>query len=152
MVCIAVADDIALRYDRFYMISGRITGGQKMVSFAGRDRTNEGRAGYEGAYKDGEPVQLRLGLLMIDDIVFGTVNAEVFNLIAQRLKKESPFARTMMVSLTNGWANSGFIPNDAAFGYQPLRFCFVDAIDKTLKIVLCIVIMSCQQVDIQEGP
>lgn len=98
--------------------SGRITGSQKMVSFPGRDRTNEGRAGYEGAYKDGEPVELRLGLLMIDDIAFGTVNAEVFNLIAQRLKKESPFASTMMVSLTNGWANSGYIPNDAAFGYQ----------------------------------
>ena len=98
--------------------SGRIIGSQKMVSFPGRDRTNKGRAGYEGTYKDGEPVELRLGLLMIDDIAIGTVNAEVFNLIAQRLKKESPLARTMMVTLTNGMANSGYIPNDAAFGYQ----------------------------------
>jgi neutral ceramidase len=97
--------------------SGKIYGNQKMVSFPGRDRTNQGRAGYEGTYKDGAPVELRLGLLMIDDIAFGTVNAEVFNLIAQRLKKESPFARTMMVTLTNGMANSGYIPNDAAFGY-----------------------------------
>ena len=62
-------------------------------------------------------MELRLGLLLIDDIAFGTVNAEVFNLIAQRLKKESPYARTMMVALTNGIANSGYIPNDAAFGY-----------------------------------
>ena len=98
--------------------SGKIIGKQKMVSFPGRDRTNKGRAGYEGAYKDGDPVQLRLGLLVIDDIAFGTVNAEVFNLIAQRLKRESPLARTMMVTLTNGMANSGYIPNDAAFGYQ----------------------------------
>jgi len=97
--------------------SGKIFGSQKMVSFPGRDRTNEGRAGFEGTYKDGDPVELRLGLLLIDDIAFGTVNAEVFNLIAQRLKKESPFARTMMVTLTNGIANSGYIPNDAAFGY-----------------------------------
>ena len=97
---------------------GRIFGKQKIVSFPGRDRTNEGRAGYAGTYKDGDPVKLRLGLLMIDDIAFGTVNAEVFNLIAQRLKKESPLARTMMVTLTNGIANSGYIPNDAAFGYQ----------------------------------
>ncbi len=97
---------------------GKITGLQKMVSFPGRDRTNEGRAGYTGTYKDGAPVELRLGLLMIDDIVIGSVDAEVFNLIAQRLKKESPFTRTMMVTLTNGMANSGYIPNDAAFGYQ----------------------------------
>ena len=97
---------------------GKIVGLQKMVSFPGRDRTNKGRAGYEGTYKDGDPVELRLGLLLIDDIAFGTVNSEVFNLIAQRLKKESPIARTMMVTLTNGMANSGYIPNDAAFGYQ----------------------------------
>jgi neutral ceramidase len=97
--------------------SGQISGGQKMVSFPGRDRTNQGRAGFEGTYKDGDPVELRLGLLLIDDIAFGTVNAEVFSLIAQRLKKESPYARTMMVTLTNGMANSGYIPNDAAFGY-----------------------------------
>jgi hypothetical protein len=97
--------------------SGQIFGGQKTVSFPGRDRTNQGRAGFEGTYKDGDPVELRLGLLLIDDIAFGTVNAEVFSLIAQRLKKESPFARTMMVTVTNGMANSGYIPNDAAFGY-----------------------------------
>ena len=97
---------------------GKISGKQKIVSFPGRDRTNEGRAGSAGAYKDGEPVKLRLGLLMIDDIAFGTVNAEIFNLIAQRFKKESPVARTMMVTLTNGMANSGYIPNDAAFGYE----------------------------------
>lgn len=96
---------------------GRLLGRQKVVSFPGRDRTNAGRAGYEGSYKDGKPVELRMGLLLIDDIAIGTVNAEVFNLIAQRLKRESPFARTMMVTLTNGMANSGYIPNDAAFGY-----------------------------------
>ncbi len=96
---------------------GRIFGSQKTVRFPGRERTNTGRAGTEGTYKDGNPVELRLGLLLIDDIAFGTVNAEVFNLIAQRLKRESPFARTMMVTLTNGMSNSGYIPNDAAFGY-----------------------------------
>ncbi len=96
---------------------GKIYGNQKTVRFPGRDRTNAGRAGFEGTYKDGAPVELRLGLLLIDDIAFGTVNAEVFNLIAQRLKKESPYARTMMVTLTNGISNSGYIPNDAAFGY-----------------------------------
>jgi neutral ceramidase len=97
--------------------SGRIFGSQKMISVPGRDRTNKGRAGFEGTYKDGQPVEIRLGLLLIDDIAFGTINAEVFNLISQRLKRESPLAKTMMITLTNGISNSGYIPNDAAFGY-----------------------------------
>jgi len=98
--------------------TARIYGNQKTISCPGRQRTDAGRAGYPGTYKDGDPVEIRLSLLMIDDIAFAAVNGEVFNMIAQRLKKESRFARTMMVTLTNGMAASGYIPNDAAFGYN----------------------------------
>jgi neutral ceramidase len=106
--------------------NGRIFGNQRVVSCPGRERTNTsvGRAGVEGTYKDGGPVEIRLGLLIIDDIAIGAVNAEIFNLIATRLKHESPFARTMMVTVTNGKANSGYIPNDAAFGYQTFEVLF----------------------------
>src|ERR1019366_3132307 len=93
-----------------------IYGAVKTVSCPGRTRTNEGRAGFEGTYKDADPVEIKLGLLRIGDITIGAVNAEVFNPIAQRLKKESPYARTMMATLTNGMARSGYIPNDAAYG------------------------------------
>ena len=96
----------------------RIYAAQKTVTCPGRERTNRGRAGIEGTYKEGPDVNIRLSLLVIDDIAIGGVNAEVFNLIAQRFKRESPMARAMMVTLTNGRANSGYIPNDAAFGYQ----------------------------------
>ena len=75
-----------------------------------------GRAGFEGTYKDGPPVEIRLGLLKVGDIAIGAVNAEVFNLIAQRLKQESPYTATMMATLTNGMARSGYIPNDAGYG------------------------------------
>jgi hypothetical protein len=97
--------------------SARIYGNQKTVSCPGRQRTDSGRAGYPGTYKDAGPVELRLSLLMLGDIALGGVNGEVFNLIGQRLKKESRYARTMMVTLTNGSARSGYIPNDAAYGY-----------------------------------
>src|SRR5678810_266944 len=96
--------------------SVQIDGRQKTVQCPGRDRTDTGRAGFAGTYKDAAPVDIRLGLLRVGDIAIGAVNAEVFNLIAQRLKKESPYARTMMATLTNASANSGYIPNDAAFG------------------------------------
>ena len=98
--------------------NAKIYGDQKIITCPGRKRTNSGRAGYAGTYEDADSVKIRLGLLLIDDVAFTAVNGEVFNLIAQRLKKESPYSRTMMLTVTNGMANSGYIPNDAAFGYQ----------------------------------
>jgi neutral ceramidase len=97
---------------------GRIFASQKTVSFPGRDRVGQGRAGIEATYKDGADVQLRLSLLMIDDIAIAGCNAEIFNMIAQRFKRESPVGRSIFVSMANGGGNSGYIPNDAAFGFQ----------------------------------
>ena len=93
-------------------ISGRFS----TVSCPGRERTNEGRAGFEGTYKESDPVEIRLGLLRIGDVMIGAVNAEVFSPIAERLKRESPYKATMMTTLTNGSARSGYIPDDASYG------------------------------------
>jgi neutral ceramidase len=49
-------------------------------------------------------------------IALTSVNAEVYTLISQRMKKQSPMANTVMVTLANGRANSGYLPHDAAFG------------------------------------
>jgi len=97
---------------------GRIFGKTTTITCPGRERTNEGRGGIAGTYKDGPPVELKLGLLMIDDVAIGAVNGEVYNLIAQRLKAESPYKKTMIATLTNGMAMSGYIPDDASFGHQ----------------------------------
>jgi hypothetical protein len=97
---------------------GRIFAVQKVITFPGRNRIGQGRAGIEATYQDGPDVQLRLSLLMIDDIAIGGCNAEIFNMIAQRFKRESPMGRSIFVSMANGIGNSGYIPNDAAFGYQ----------------------------------
>jgi len=97
---------------------GRIFGKNTTITCPGRIRTNEGRGGIAGTYKDGPPVELKLGLLMIDDIAIGATNGEVYNLIAQRLKAESPYKKTMLATLTNGMAMSGYIPDDASFGHQ----------------------------------
>ncbi|WP_367388583.1 neutral/alkaline non-lysosomal ceramidase N-terminal domain-containing protein [Lewinella sp. LCG006] len=89
---------------------------RQTVTCAGRKRLDEGRAGYPGVYEDADPIDLKLGLITIGDIAFTSVNGEVFNPISTRLKKESPYANTMMLTLTNGYAKSGYIPHDAAFG------------------------------------
>lgn len=55
---------------------------------------------------------------MIDDIAIAGTNAEIFSLIARRFKQESPVGRSIFVSMANGSGNSGYVPNDAAFGTQ----------------------------------
>lgn len=96
----------------------RIAGGQATIRCPGRERTDRGRAGTPGVYADAEPVELRLSLLKIGDTVIGGVDGEVFTAIAQRFKAQSPYKHTMMATLTNGMARSGYIPSDEAFGYQ----------------------------------
>lgn len=92
-----------------------IDGAAKSVTCPGRSRLDQGRAGYAGTYEDAEPVPLKLSLLKIGDVAIGGVDAEVFNLVAQRFKREAPVKNAMMATLTNGMARSGYVPNDAAF-------------------------------------
>ena len=100
------------------VLSAHIAGAQKTVTCPGRKRTDTGRAGYAGTYVDADPIPIRLSLVKLGDVAITGVNAEIFTMIAQRLKVESPLKHTMMATLTNGAAPSGYIPNDAAFGYN----------------------------------
>ena len=93
-----------------------LRGAQATFSCPARQRTDSGRAGNAGAYVDAGQVAIGLGALRIGDVYVGTVDAEVYNAIAQRLKRESPFKHTMMATLTNGMAETGYIPSDDAFG------------------------------------
>jgi len=96
----------------------RIRGAQQVATCPGR-RVETGptpRAEYK--FNDTDPVNIRLGMLMIGDVVMAGVSGEVFTLIAQRLQRESPFHHTIMVTHANG--SSGYIPNDAAF--EPVSY------------------------------
>jgi neutral ceramidase len=91
---------------------------QKVVSCPGRERTNEGRGGVAGTYKDADPMEIRLGVLMIGDVAIGSVNAGIYSEIGQRFKRESPFAKTILTTAANGFSSAGYIPDDASFGHQ----------------------------------
>ena len=93
-----------------------IRGAESRLSCPARRRTDTGRAGYPGSYVDAGEVSLRLGALRIGDIYIGTVDGEVYSAIAQRLKRSSPYKHTMMATLTNGSAPTGYIPSDDAYG------------------------------------
>ncbi len=94
----------------------RISAAQTMITCPGRRRLDTAREGTPGTYEDGDPVDIRLGALRIGDMALATVDAEIYSTIGRQLQAQSPVANTVVVTLANGMANSGYIPNDAAFG------------------------------------
>jgi neutral ceramidase len=101
--------------------SVRIWSGQTEVSCPGRTRTDDGREGMAGTYTDGPSVPIRLGVLGIGDVALTSVDAEVYNLIGQRMKQQSPMANTVFVTVANGRAPSGYIPDDASFSHNTFQ-------------------------------
>ena len=108
------------KYSHRSRSSARIFVGDTTVTCPGRVRTNAGREGEPGTYADGEPVIIRLKLIVLGDIAYCVINGDAYSKIAQDLKKEAPYNFTLMVAHSNGRANSGYIPTDDAFG----RFTF----------------------------
>jgi len=96
--------------------SARIWSEQQTISCPGRDRLDtSARQNALPPYKDGNPVNIKLGLMRIGDIDFASVNGEIYSDIGVRLKQEAPSNRLMIVTLANGRANSGYIySNEAA--------------------------------------
>lgn len=91
----------------------RLWGSQKVVTCPGRQVEAGPRPRADYKFADADPVNIRLGLVMIDRIPLAGVSGEVFTLIHQHLQKESPFPHTIMVTHANG--SSGYIPNDDGF-------------------------------------
>jgi Neutral/alkaline non-lysosomal ceramidase, N-terminal len=95
-----------------------LRGAQKVVTCPGR-RVDPGptpRAEY--TFTDADPIDIRLSLVMINDIALAGVSGEVFTLIAQRLQREARAQQVVMATHTNGAI--GYIPNDAAF--EPVSY------------------------------
>ncbi|MDR3572216.1 MAG: neutral/alkaline non-lysosomal ceramidase N-terminal domain-containing protein [Anaerolineaceae bacterium] len=94
-----------------------IEGAQDIVTCPGRRRLDNRREGGAGMYEDSpDPIRIKIGALKIGDIALGSANAELYSMIGQQVKQGSKFRDTIMVTLTNGMANSGYIPTDDAFG------------------------------------
>jgi neutral ceramidase len=97
-----------------------IWGRQQPFTCPGRDRldaANPARENVFPGYKEGADVNLKVGLLRIGDINFVTVNGEVYSKIALKVKAASPASKTIMVTLANGAANSGYIYSDDAYSH-----------------------------------
>jgi len=90
-------------------------GAQKMVACPGQKVIGGEMEGPIGDVKsiDADPVSFRLGVLMLDKIALTAVSAEVVTKIYMDLRKESPYANTIMITLANG--RIGYIPDDASY-------------------------------------
>jgi hypothetical protein len=91
----------------------RLWGAQKVVTCPGSTPEPGPRPRREYKFQDADPVDIRLSLLMINDIALAGVSGEVLTMIHQRLLRESPFNHTILVTHTNGAV--GYIPDDAAY-------------------------------------
>jgi neutral ceramidase len=99
----------------------RIWAGTKTVTCPGRTRLDNAREGVQGQYSEGPDVNLRVGLMRIGSVALPMVNAEVYTGIGLRLRKESPLANLMTITLTNGSAGSGYVPDDESFGHNTFQ-------------------------------
>ncbi|HEV3199337.1 MAG TPA: hypothetical protein VGZ73_15640 [Bryobacteraceae bacterium] len=100
--------------------TAKIWAGQESFTCPGRvrlDADNPARENVFPGYKEGPDVNLKVGVLRIGDINFATVNGEVYSQIAMRLKANAPANKTIVVTLANGMANSGYIYSDEAYSH-----------------------------------
>jgi neutral ceramidase len=93
----------------------RIWGVGKIVSCPGQKIPGQrnGQPMRDAKPVDANPVSFRLGALMIDNVALTEVSAEVVSMIYQDLRKESPYANTIMITLANG--RVGYIPDDRSY-------------------------------------
>jgi Neutral/alkaline non-lysosomal ceramidase, N-terminal len=90
-----------------------VWGSQRVIDCPGRKVVAGPHPKGEFQFEDAPPVDIRLSLLMFNNIAVTGVSGEVLTPIYLRLEKESPFRHTLMVTHANGL--SGYIPNDAAY-------------------------------------
>jgi neutral ceramidase len=73
--------------------------------------------------KAGDKLDIQLGLIRINQLAITGVSGEVGSQIFQHLKRESPFAENIMITLSND--RDGYIPDDAGWDHQGQGQAFV---------------------------
>jgi neutral ceramidase len=99
----------------------RLWGAQKTVTCPGRRRLDAGREGAAGNYAGADPIPIRLSVLGVGNVALAGINAEAYTRIALRTKSQSPLANTVVVTLANGRANTGYIADDESYGHQTFQ-------------------------------
>jgi hypothetical protein len=105
----------------------RIAGFQKTPLCPARQRTNGdkmdpgSREGMAAVYVDQPPLGIPINVLAIGNVAIAAVGEEPYSLIGTRAKQEAPLANTLVVSLANERARTGYIPDDASYGHETFQ-------------------------------
>jgi neutral ceramidase len=92
--------------------TAKIWGATNNLTCPGQKATGKnGATDYEK--KDTAPVELHLGLLMINDIALTTVGGELATSIGQRVQRDGSFTKTIIVTQAGG--SAGYIIEDPAY-------------------------------------
>ncbi len=98
----------------------RLAGYRETISCPGRVRTDQGREGTPGTYKDGPDAQMAVGVLGIGNYAVANSQGEVYNAIWQRFLPMSPMSNIMFAGIA-GQSTTGYIPSDDAFGHNSFQ-------------------------------
>ena len=91
--------------------SGKITALQRVISLPMKEKEGEGYRRPES--KKDDSLQVRLSAIKIGNIVLTGVSGEVFNQISVKMRKQSPYAFTLMITHCNG--SSGYLVSEDAY-------------------------------------
>lgn len=94
--------------------SPKIWSKQANVTCPGRARMDSAREGVPGYYTNSTDIDIMTGVFGLGDIVLPTVGAEIFTRIGWRILEESTMNKTMLTTMTNGWSESGYVPDTAS--------------------------------------
>src|SRR5690606_23117014 len=92
---------------------GRLHIAQTSITCPGKRTVQPPSRGRAYTFEKAGDVSIRLSLLVINDVALAGVSGEVLTAIGLRLKRESPFSRTLLIANCNG--SSGYIPDDDAY-------------------------------------
>jgi len=91
--------------------TGSINAVQRVISLPGKDKGNT--VGLQPDRKDDGTLKVRLSALKIGNIILTGVSGELFNQISVKMREQSPYENTFMVTHCNG--SSGYLVTDDSF-------------------------------------
>lgn len=90
---------------------GKITALQRVISVPSKEKETGKYLQPDG--KENDSLRIRLSAIKIGSIVFTGVSGELFNQISVKMRNQSPYSNTFMITHCNG--SSGYLVSDDAF-------------------------------------
>lgn len=98
-----------------------IWGKHQNISCPGRLRYDSAREGVSGIYYNGPDISIKTGAIGLGDVALATIGGEVFTRIGYAIIDASPMNKTMIVTMANGWSQSGYMPDSLSWDQETFQ-------------------------------